>query len=93
MDNLDKHIRLMLALTLCRGLCSFTTCLHLSFILCVYYKIISEWNPNIKPSYGMVVDFNTAKIMETILPEIEIEIFFVILIRRRHGKGEHIKFL
>ena len=61
----------MLALTLRRGLYPFTTCLRLSFMLWVYYKIISEWNPNMKLSYRMV-DFDTPEIMETIIPEIDI---------------------
>ena len=54
----------------------------------VFYKIILEGNPNVKPSYGMV-DFDTAEIisMEAVFPEIEI----FLCDFHSHGTGEHFK--
>ena len=39
----------------------------------VFYKTILEWNPNVKPKYG-IVDFDTTEIisMEAVFPEKDI---------------------
>ena len=57
-------------------------------MLLVFYKFDLEWNPNVKPRYGMV-SFDTAEIisMEAAFPQIDI--FCVILAGSNHGTGGH----